>query len=73
MACHTLRHSINFVKKIGINLAYEEGYVIGKGTEVFQFKGCKYLIDFDDSFNQRVVSSLILAAPYCKTVNGTGD
>jgi hypothetical protein len=58
MACHTLRHSINFVKKIGINLAYEEGYVIGKGTEVFQFKGCKYLIDFDDSFNQRVVSSL---------------
>ena len=58
MAYHTLRHCNNFVKKIGINLAYEEGYIIGKGTEDFQFKGRKYFIYFDDSFNQRVLSSL---------------
>jgi hypothetical protein len=34
----------HFVKKTGRKLAYDEGYVIGKGAEGFQCKDCKYFM-----------------------------
>ena len=43
MAYHTLRHCNNFVKKLGINLAYEEGYIMAKARKIFNLNGASIL------------------------------